>query len=99
MLRASIGINPDNVLITGGSITNAAITGGTITNSALSGGSATGLVTLTTTGFTVAGLPAGVIGQRSYVTDATTPTYGAALVGGGTVVVPVFRNATIWVSA
>lgn len=79
MLRASIGINPDNVLITGGSVT--------------------GLTTLTTAGFTVATLPAGVVGQRAYVTDATTPTYNAALVGGGAVVVPVFRNATVWVSA
>lgn len=49
--------------------------------------------------YTVATLPVGSQGQRAYVTDATTPAYNAALVGGGAVVVPVFRNATIWVSA
>jgi hypothetical protein len=50
-------------------------------------------------GFTVGTLPAGVVGDRAYVTDALTPTYGAAAVGGGAVVVPVFRNATTWVTA
>jgi len=48
-------------------------------------------------GFTVAGLPAGVVGQRAYVTDASSPTFGATLTGGGAVVIPVFRNATAWV--
>ena len=48
-------------------------------------------------GFTVSTLPTGVVGQRAYVTDATTPTFGATLTGGGAVVVPVFRNATAWV--
>ena len=52
-----------------------------------------------TSGFTVAGLPAGTAGQRVYVTDALTPAYNGALVGGGTVVVPVFYNGTAWVSA
>lgn len=78
MLRSTIGINPANVAITGGTISN------------------TSIISI---GYTVAGLPAGVVGQRAYVTDALTPTYGAALVGGGAVVVPVFRNATVWVSA
>lgn len=49
--------------------------------------------------YTVSTLPTGTVGDRAYVTDATTPTYGAALTGGGAVVVPVFRNATVWVSA
>ena len=79
----------------------------TITASGLitaqAGVAATGAVSATTTlrtgGFTVATLPAGTVGDRAYVTDATTPTYNGALVGGGAVVVPVFRNATAWVSA
>jgi hypothetical protein len=50
-------------------------------------------------GYTVATLPAGTLGRRAYVTDATTPTYGATLVGGGAVKVPVFYNGTAWVSA
>lgn len=49
-------------------------------------------------GYTVATLPAGTQGDTAYVTDATTPTYNGALVGGGAVVVPVFYNGTAWVS-
>ena len=59
--------------------------------------SATG--TISTGGYTVATLPAGVTGARAYVTDATSPTYNGALTGGGTVVVPVFYNGSAWVSA
>jgi hypothetical protein len=49
--------------------------------------------------YTVATLPAGTVGDRAYVTDATAPTYLGALTGGGAVVCPVFRDATVWVSA
>lgn len=48
--------------------------------------------------YTVGTLPAGTVGDTAYVTDATAPTYLGALTGGGAVVCPVFRNATIWVS-
>lgn len=48
--------------------------------------------------YTVATLPAGSEGDMAYVTDATAPTYNATLTGGGSVKVPVFRNATVWVS-
>lgn len=73
-------------------------------NLALAGGLAvTGTISATTTiktgGYTVATLPAGVTGDRAYVTDATAPTYLSALTGGGAVVCPVFKNATTWVSA
>lgn len=50
-------------------------------------------------GYTVATLPAGVQGDRAFVTDATNPTYLGALTGGGTVTCPVFFNGTAWVSA
>lgn len=50
-------------------------------------------------GFTVAGLPAGTLGDRAFVTDATAPTYNGALVGGGAVNIPVFFNGAAWVSA
>ena len=46
---------------------------------------------------TVAGLPAGVQGDQAYVTDALTPAWNAAVVGGGTVFIKVLRNATAWV--
>jgi len=50
--------------------------------------------------YTVATLPAaGTQGRRAWVTDATAPTFGGALVGGGGVVIPVFDNGTSWVSA
>lgn len=63
----------------------------------------TGAIAATTTiktgGYTVATLPAGTTGTRAYVTDATAPTWLGALTGGGAVVCPVFKNATVWVSA
>lgn len=63
----------------------------------------TGTISSTTTiktgGYTVGTLPAGVTGDRAYVTDATAPTYLGALTGGGAVVCPVFKNASAWVSA
>ena len=52
-----------------------------------------------TSGYTVATLPAGTVGDRAYVTNAVAPTYNGALTGGGTVIIPVFRNAAVWVSA
>jgi hypothetical protein len=52
------------------------------------------------TGYTVATLPAaGTAGRRTYVTDATVPTFLGTLTGGGAVVCPVFDNGTAWVSA
>jgi hypothetical protein len=48
--------------------------------------------------YTVATLPtAGTQGRRAWVTDALAPAFGAAPVGGGAVVIPVFDNGTIWV--
>lgn len=52
-----------------------------------------------TGGYTVATLPAGVVGMRAYVTDQTTacPAAGAALTGSGAVTCPVFFNGSSWV--
>lgn len=50
---------------------------------------------------TVAGLPtcsATYQNALAAVSDATTPTYGGALTGGGTVQTPVFCNGTAWSS-
>lgn len=49
-------------------------------------------------GYIVATLPTGSVGDVAYVTDATTPTYLAALTGGAAVVCPVFHNGIIWIS-
>jgi hypothetical protein len=46
--------------------------------------------------FTVAGLPTGVAGARSFVTDALAPAFGAAVAGGGSVGVPVYHDGTSW---
>jgi len=48
--------------------------------------------------YTVGTLPSGVLNDKAIVTDATAPTYLGVLVGGGTVVTPVWHNGTIWVS-
>ena len=48
-------------------------------------------------GYTVSALPTGVLGQRAYVTDAASPSFGAAVSGGGAVVIPVFKNASAWI--
>lgn len=48
--------------------------------------------------YTVAALPAGTQGDNAYVTDALAPSYLATVVGGGSVVVPVFYNGSNWVA-
>ena len=48
--------------------------------------------------YTVATLPAGTQGDEAYVTDALAPTYMTTVVGGGSVVTPVFYNGTNWVA-
>jgi hypothetical protein len=52
-----------------------------------------------TTGFTVATLPAGTVGMRTYVTDALAPSFGVTVSGGGAVTIPVFHNGTNWIVA
>lgn len=46
--------------------------------------------------YTVATLPAGVAYARAFVTDALGPVWGAAVVGGGAVVVPVYYTGAAW---
>lgn len=55
--------------------------------------------TIKTAGYTVATLPAGVVGTRAYVTNALAPAYGAAVVGGGAVTIPVFYDGAAWIVA
>lgn len=49
-------------------------------------------------GYTVATLPAGVTGDVAYVTDALAPSFLVTIVGGGSVVTPVFYNGANWVA-
>lgn len=42
--------------------------------------------------FTVATLSTGVVGMASFVSDALGPTFGAAVVGGGAVQIPVYYD-------
>lgn len=60
--------------------------------------SSTYLTSLSLTGYTVATLPAGTVGDIAYVTDALAPVYLTAIVGGGAVVCPVFFDGTNWVA-
>jgi hypothetical protein len=53
--------------------------------------------TIKTLGYTVATLPTGVVGARAYVTDALAPVFGATVVTGGAVTIPVFYNGTNWI--
>jgi hypothetical protein len=49
--------------------------------------------------YTVATLPSAATsgtGSRSFVTDATAPTFGATVAGGGAVAVPVYSDGTNW---
>jgi len=49
--------------------------------------------------YTVATLPSAVdsgSGARSFVTDASAPTFGATVAGGGGVAVPVYSDGTNW---
>jgi len=62
-------------------------------------GSIKGTTTISTGGYTVATLPAGSVGMQAYVTDALAPTFMATIVGGGTVVTPVFYNGTNWIGS
>lgn len=53
---------------------------------------------LSSSGYTVSSLPAaGSAGRRAYVTNALLPSYGAAVAGGGSVVISVFDNGSTWI--
>lgn len=47
-------------------------------------------------GYTVAGLPAGVLGATAFVTDAVACTFLTTVTGGGAVNCPVFYDGTTW---
>jgi hypothetical protein len=56
--------------------------------------------TLITGGFTVATLPTANlnVGARACVTDANVPAFMAPVIGGGSVICPVFYNGSAWVA-
>lgn len=54
---------------------------------------------ITTKGYTVAALPAGVLGMIAHVTDALAPAFLTAVVGGGAAKSLVFYNGAAWVAA
>lgn len=52
-----------------------------------------------TTNYLVADLPSAVdsgSGTRAFVSDATLPTFGSVVVGGGAVKTPVYSDGTNW---
>lgn len=49
--------------------------------------------------YTVATLPSAAtsgLGSRAFVSNALAPTFGATVVGGGAVAVPVYSDGTNW---
>jgi hypothetical protein len=49
--------------------------------------------------YTVSTLPSAAtagVGARAFVTDALTPVFGATVVTGGAVAVPVYSDGTNW---
>ena len=47
----------------------------------------------------VSALPAAATagaGARAFVNDASAPTFGSAVTGGGTVLVPVYSTGSAW---
>jgi trimeric autotransporter adhesin len=48
------------------------------------------------TNYTVATLPSATVGAHAFVTDALAPAFGTAVVGGGSVAIPVYYNGTNW---
>jgi hypothetical protein len=61
--------------------------------------SAEGGVIPPVTNYVVADLPSAAdsgVGARSFATDALAPAFGATVVGGGAVAVPVYSDGTNW---
>jgi hypothetical protein len=78
-------------------------TAGTGSTTTINIGSASGSTSTTTVNgllkqqtYTVATLPTGSAGARSFVTNALAPAFGSAVVGGGAVGVPVYHDGTSW---
>lgn len=94
-IENSTGTMLVNLTATGISLSTSGVTRWSVDNN----GNLTAGGTVATGGYTVGTLPTGTAGQRAYVTDQLTacPATGGALTGGGSVVCPVFRNATVWV--
>jgi hypothetical protein len=101
---ATLGtVTPSNVIFTSDNTERARITSGGEVLVGLT--SATGVAKLQvsgpirTTGYTVATLPAGTVGMRTYVTDALAPSFGVAVAGSGAVTIPVFYDGANWIVA
>jgi hypothetical protein len=101
--NTNVGINNTNptekLTVQGNILASGNITGSAFTGSFVGDGSGLTGITSTIAAYTVSSLPAGTVGDRAYVTDATSPTYLGTLTGGGAVKCPVFYNGIAWVSA
>jgi hypothetical protein len=60
-------------------------------------GPLTALSTVTLHGYTIATLPAGVIGMTAYVTNAVSCAFNTIVAGGGSLFCPVIYNGSAWV--
>jgi hypothetical protein len=96
-LTKALANNQTNQIVIGYDATGAGSNTVTLGNTSIVKTVLRGVISRSTS-YTVATLPTGVLGDITYVTDATAPTYLGALTGGGSVNCPVFFNGTIWVS-
>lgn len=94
-LKLRLGVGNDLALYHDG--TNSKIANATGTLDITSAGTVTVDKPFRLKGYTVATLPAGTQGDTAFVTDALAPAFGAAVVGGGAGVVPVFYDGTNWI--
>lgn len=88
------GISNINIGTIASGTTNIIIGSSTATSNTTINGTIAGIVKQQV--YTVATLPTGSAGARSFVTNALAPTFGAAVVGGGAVGVPVYHDGTSW---
>jgi hypothetical protein len=102
LLGTNAGFSGTNNLTTGSNNTiigyNAAASSATVSNEITIGNSSSTVLRLPFT-VLVANLPAAATvgaGARSFVTNALAPSFGAAVVGGGAVSVPVYSDGTTW---
>lgn len=90
----SSGVSNINIGTIASGTTNITIGSSTATSNTTINGTLAGIVKQQT--YTVATLPTGTAGARSFVINALAPTFGATVVGGGAVGVPVYHDGTSW---
>lgn len=93
---ASTSTTTGALIVSGGMGVAGAINAASGSFSVDTSGNVSGKRFIATNPYTVAGLPVGPIGSIARVTDATSPTIGNAVVGGGSANALVWYNNSTW---